>query len=93
MKEMTNEEIFVQVVSRINRYFVVIGIFFLIYFLLRPQVDMILFLLALSYMAFALLSHKHVIITNRLAVELKRSKLALADVSKEIRDMHPDLNA
>lgn len=93
MKKMTNDEIFVLIVSRVNRYFIIIGVFFLIYFVLKSQVDVILFLLALSYMAFALLSHKHVIITSRLVVELKRSKLALADVSREVRDMHPDLNA
>ena len=93
MREMTNEEIFIEVVSRINRYFILLGIFFIIYFLLRTKVDMILFLLALSYMAFALLSHKHVIITNRLAVELRRSKVALADASREVREMHPDINA
>ena len=93
MKDITKEEIFIQVVSRINTYFIIMGVFFLIYFLLKTKVDMILFLLALSYMAFALLSYKHVVITNRLAVELRRSKTALAEVSKEIRHMHPDINA
>lgn len=93
MKDITKEEIFIQVVSRINTYFIIMGVFFLFYFLLKTKVDMILFLLALSYMAFALLSYKHVVITNTLAVELRRSKTALAEVSKEIRKMHPDINA
>jgi hypothetical protein len=90
MKDMKSEEVFIQAVFRINRYFIMIGVFFLIYFLLKPKVDTTLLLLALSYMVFALLSHKHVVITDRLFVELQRSKTALADVSREVRDMHPE---
>ena len=69
------------------------GIFFLFYFFLKTKVDKFLFLLALSNMAFALLSYKHLIITSRLAAELRRAKTTLEDVSKETREMHPDLNA
>lgn len=90
MKNITNEEMFIEVIARVNRYLILMGIFFLIYFLIKPKVDIFLFLLALYNMTFALLSHKHLAITNRLAVELQRSKAALADISKETREMHPD---
>lgn len=90
MKDMTNEEIFIEIVSRVNRYLIIMGVFFLAYFLLKTEVDIFLFLLALSIMAFALLSHKHLIITNRLAVELRRAKMVLEDATREIREMHSD---
>lgn len=90
MKSMTNEEIFIEVVSRVNRYLIIMGVFFFIYFLFKTQVDIFLFFLALSFVAFALLSHKHLQITNRLAVELRRSRTVLEDVTKETREMHPD---
>ena len=90
MKEMTNEEVFLDVVSRVNKYLVIMGVFFLLYFLLKSKVDTFLFLLALSNVAFALLSHKHLVITNRLAVELRRAKTTLEDISKQTREMHPD---
>ena len=77
MKEITHEEMFIEVVSRINMYLITMGIFFLVYFSLKTEVDVFLFFLALSYMAFALLSYRHLIITNRLAVELRRSKRVL----------------
>ena len=88
MKNMTNEELFISVVARVNAYLVIMGVFFLAYFLLKKKVDIFLFFLALSNMAFALLSHKHLMITNRLAVELRRAKTALGDVTKESRQMH-----
>lgn len=88
MKDMTNEEMFVEVVERVNKYLIIMGIFFLLYFVLKAKVDMFLFLLALSTMAFSLLSHKHVMITNRLAAELRRAETCLDDVSKETREMH-----
>ena len=93
MKDMTNEEIFIQVVSRINTYLIIMGVFFLVYFLFKTKVDVFLFLLAIFCMVFALLSYKHLITTNRLATELRRSKLVLSDVSREVREMHPDINA
>lgn len=88
MKDTTNEELFIVVVSRINRYLVIMGVFFLVYFLLKKKVDIFLFLLALFNMVFALLSYKHLEITNRLAVEVRRAKTALEDVTKETREMH-----
>lgn len=93
MKEMTSEEIFINVVKRVNGYLLIMGVFFLIYFVLQTKVNVFLFLLALSYMAFVLLSYKHLAITNRLAIELERARGALNDVSKEMYKMHPDLNA
>lgn len=88
MKDMTNEELFINVVARVNRYLIIMGIFFLGYFLLKKTVDIFLFFLALSNMAFAFLSYKHLEITNRLAVELRRARQALQDVTKETRQMH-----
>jgi len=91
MKQVTNEDIFITVVGRINIYLVALGVFFLIYFLLKTKVDVFLFLLAIFNMLFALLSYKHLMITNRLAIELGRARDALGDVSSEMREIHPDL--
>ncbi|PJC48813.1 MAG: hypothetical protein CO035_01465 [Candidatus Omnitrophica bacterium CG_4_9_14_0_2_um_filter_42_8] len=88
MAKLTNEEIFIAVVVRVNRMLIILGIFFFIYFLLNTKVNVYLFLLALLNLAFSLLSYKHLLITNRLAAELERAKAALGDVSKEIREMH-----
>ena len=87
---ITNEEIFINVVRRINRYLMIMGVFFLVYFLLQTKVDIFLFFLALSYMAFALLSYKHLIVTDRLAIELQRAKTTLGDISKEMKEIHPE---
>jgi hypothetical protein len=89
MKDITNEEIFIAAIARINRYLIAMSAFFLLYFLFRTKVDMFLFLLALSYAAFALLSHKHLITTNRLAAELRRAMTSLEDVTEEISEIHP----
>jgi len=89
MEKLTREELFINVVARINRYFIMMSCFFLIYFLLKVKIDIFLLLLALSYTIFALLSHKHLAITNRLAIELKRAKTTLADIARESAEMHP----
>jgi len=88
MGKLTSEEIFIAVVARVNRLFIILGIFFLAYFLLDTKVNVYLLLLALLNLAFSLLSYKHLLITARLAAELERAKSALGDVSKEIREMH-----
>jgi hypothetical protein len=88
MRKLTNEEMFIEVVARINRLLIILGVFFLLYFLLNTKVNIFLFLLALMNLAFSLLSYKHLLVTNRLAAELERAKMALNDVSKEIREMH-----
>jgi len=90
MKSFTSEEIFIEVVARVNRLLIILGIFFLIYFLLNTKVNIFLLLLALLNLAFSLLSYKHLLITARLAAELERAKMALADMSKETRRMHQD---
>jgi len=90
MEKTTKEEMFIGVVERVNKYMVIMGVFFLAYFLLKAKVDVFLFLLALSNMAFALLSHKHLVITNSIATELHRARFALDDVAKETREMHPE---
>lgn len=88
MEKLTGEEIFIEAVARVNRLLIILGIFFFAYFLLNAKVNAYLLLLALLSLAFSLLSYKHLVITNRLAVELKRAKMALEDVSKETREMH-----
>ena len=88
LAKMTSEEIFIGVVSRVNRLLILLGIFFFIYFLLNTQVNLYLLLLALLNLAFSLLSYKHLIITTRLAAELERAKMTLGDVVKETREMH-----
>ena len=88
MKKYTSEEIFIETVARINRILILLGIFFFIYFMLNTKVNLYLLLLSLLNLAFSLLSYKHLIITNRLAAELERAKIALGDVTKETREMH-----
>lgn len=90
MKKITRDEIFIGVVQRINRLLIMTSIFYLIYFLFQTKVNIFLILLALSHITFALLSHQHLMVTERLAIELERAKTSLADVSKEMREMHPD---
>ncbi|MBU4376185.1 MAG: hypothetical protein KKD29_01755 [Candidatus Omnitrophica bacterium] len=93
MKQMTSDNVFIATVKRVNVYLIIISAFFLIYFLFQTKVNIFLFLLALSYAAFALLSYKHSTITDRLSIELERARGTLNDVSKDMRDIHPDLNA
>lgn len=88
MINMTNEELFICVVKRINEYLIIMGVFFFIYFMLNTKVNVYLFLLALLNVAFALLSYQHLRITDRLASELHRARSVLSDVSKETRKMH-----
>ena len=88
MVKLTNEEIFIGVVARVNRLLILLGIFFFIYFLLDTKVNVYLLLLSLLNLAFSLLSYKHLLITTRLAAELERAKTALGDVSKETQEMH-----
>ena len=88
MGKLISDEIFLEVVNRINRMLILLGLFFLIYFLLNTKINMHLFLLALLSLTFSLLSCRHLIITNRLADELKRARTSLGDISKEIREMH-----
>jgi len=88
MGKITSEEIFIEVVKRVNRLLILLGIFFFIYFLLNTKVNVYLFLLALLNVAFSLISYRHLMITARLAAELERAKTALGDVAKETREMH-----
>lgn len=88
MEKMTSEEMFISVVARLNRLLIILGIFFFIYFLFDTKVNVYLFLLALLNTAFSLLSYKHLTITNRLAVELRRSRTVLEDVTRETRKIH-----
>tara|TARA_Y100000031_G_C8149121_1_gene351468 strand:- start:343 stop:633 length:291 start_codon:yes stop_codon:yes gene_type:complete len=78
----SKEELFIKAVGRINRYLILMGIYYLVCFALKTRVDKFLFLLALTNMAVALLSHKHLEITNRLSVELDRAKTALRDCTE-----------
>lgn len=89
MERITSEEVFIYAVSRINRLLFMLGVFFFVYFIFNTKVNIYLFLLALLNVAFALLSYQHLRITDRLSIELKRARLALGDVSKDTREMHP----
>ncbi len=82
MADKTKEEFFVETVERVNRCLIILGIFFLLYFLLKTQVDIYLFLLSLFSCAFAWLSHKHLMITQRMVFELRRAKEVLEEVKK-----------
>ncbi len=88
MEKLTSEEIFIGVVTRVNRLLIILGIFFFLYFMLNTKPNGYLLLLAFLNMGFSLLSYKHLIITNRLAAELDRAKMALKDVAEETREMH-----
>lgn len=83
------ESLFIRVVARINLYLILMGIFFLGYFLVNTKVNVFLFLLSLLTISFALLSYQHLKITDRLSIELERAKTALEDVAKDMRQRHP----
>ena len=89
MEKITSDVVLISAVKRINRLLMFMGVFYLVYFLFQPKVNVFLILLALSHLSFALLSHRHLIITDTLAIELERAKTALGDVSKEMREIHP----
>jgi len=88
MEKMTKEEVFIKAVARVNRLLILLGVFFFIYFLLNTKVNIYLLLLAFLNLGFSLLSYRHLIVTNRLAAELDRAKMALKDVAEEAREMH-----
>lgn len=88
MAKLTGEEIFIAAVARVNRLLIILGVFFLIYFMLATKMNVYLLLLALFNLAFSLLSYKHLVITRRLAAELERAKTALGDIARETREMH-----
>jgi len=62
------------------------GIFFLAYFLLVTKTDRFLFLLALSNMAFALLSHKLLSVAKGLSIELRQARMALKEYAEEVAE-------
>ena len=82
-KPKTREEEFITIVARINSYFILMGIFYLVYFFIQMKVDIFLFFLALSNMAFALLSVRHLSITTKLVVELQCAREALENTVEE----------
>ena len=88
MEKTTSEEMFIAVVMRVNRLLILLGVFFLVYFMMNNKVNVYLFLLALLNLAFSLLSYKHLLITSRLAIELERARAALQDITKETHEMH-----
>ncbi len=79
--EPLREENFITIVARINSYFILMGIFYLVYFFFQPDVDVFLFLLALSNMGFALLSVRHLAVTSRLVAELQRARRTLEEAT------------
>ena len=78
-----NPEVFMDAVDRINRYIIMLGIFFVGYFLLITKADKFLFLLALSNMAFALLSHKLLSMARQLSEELKQARAVLKEYARQ----------
>ncbi|MFH1478312.1 MAG: hypothetical protein ABIG92_00870 [Candidatus Omnitrophota bacterium] len=86
----TKEEQFITIVARINGYFIMMGVFYLVYFFLQTEVDVFLFLLALLNMAFALLSVRHLAVTSRLVVELQRARSALEEIVEAKEDTTKD---
>ena len=82
MEYKTKEEVFMQAVDRVNRYLVIMGIFFLIYFLIITKADKFLFLLALSNVSFALLSHRLLNIARGLSAELRQTRVVLKEYAE-----------
>ena len=84
MEYKTKEEVFMQAVDRVNRYLVLMGIFFLIYFLIITKADKFLFLLALSNVSFALLSHRLLSIARGLSAELRQTRVVLKEYAEKV---------
>ena len=84
MEYKTKEEVFMQAVDRVNRYLVIMGIFFLIYFLIITKADKFLFLLALSNVSFALLSHRLLNIARGLSAELRQTRVVLKEYAEKV---------
>jgi len=77
-------KIFMSTVERVNRMLIIMGIFFLIYFLIITKADKFLFLLALSNMSFALLSHRLLCIAKALDAELQQARTVLKEYAEKI---------
>lgn len=84
MEGKTKEEMFMEAVDRVNRYLIVMGIFFLIYFLIITKADKFLFLLALSNVSFALLSHRLLNIARDLSRELRQTRAVLKEYAEKV---------
>lgn len=84
MSDKTKEEHFMEAVERVNRYLIVMGIFFLIYFLIITKADKFLFLLALSNVSFALLSHRLLNIARDLSRELRQTRAVLKEYAEKV---------
>jgi len=84
MENKTKEEMFMEVVDRVNRYLIVTGVFFLVYFLIITKVDKFLFLLALSNASFALLSHRLLNIARGLSAELRQTRVVLKEYAEKV---------
>ncbi|MEK6732305.1 MAG: hypothetical protein AABY55_01650 [Candidatus Omnitrophota bacterium] len=84
MEGKTKEEMFMQAVDRVNRYLIIMGIFFLVYFLIITKADKFLFLLALSNVSFALLSHRLLNIARGLSAELRQTRVVLKEYAEKV---------
>lgn len=83
MDARSQEEVFMESVDRVNRYLIIMGIFFLIYFLIKSKTDKFLFLLALSNMGFVLLSHKLLCIARKVTTDLKIARALLKEYASK----------
>lgn len=84
MEDKTKEEMFMQSVDRVNRYLIIMGIFFLVYFLIITKADKFLFLLAISNVSFALLSHRLLNIARGLSAELRQTRAVLKEYAEKV---------
>jgi len=81
---VANAKVFMDTVERVNRILIILGIFFLIYFLIVTKADKFLFLLALSNMSFALLSHRLLCVAKALDAELQQARAVLKEYAEKI---------
>ena len=84
MEDKTKEEMFMEAVDRVNRYLIVMGVFFIIYFLIVTKADKFLFLLALSNVSFALLSHRLLNVARGLSIELRQTRVVLKEYADKV---------
>jgi len=87
MEEVKKEKVFMDAVDRINRYLIIMGIFFLVYFLIVTKADKFLFLLAISNVSFVLVSHRLLNIARELDGELRQARAILKEYAEKLTKM------
>lgn len=87
MEDIKKEKTFMNAVDRINRYLIMMGIFFLVYFLIITKVDKFLFLLSISNISFVLVSHRLLTIARELDGELQQARALLKEYAVKVAKM------